>query len=234
MSGQGISELAGKVKQPYRRDTAQPDFGARMFRYFARLYEAHGLPVYPIALFSYSTPTRAEPEEHRVEFPHKTVLTFNYHVIQLNRLEWRDFLRQPNPVASALMARMRFAPEERPRVKLECLRLLANLRLDPAKNRLLSGFIDAYLRLDKQEQARLEQDMEEMAGREKEAVMEIVTSWKMEGLTEGLSLALTARFGEEGTRLAQRLPAATPEQLERLKARLLSAASVAELESIFE
>jgi hypothetical protein len=31
------------------------------------------------------------------------------------------------------MARMGMAPEERPRVKLECLRLLVTLRLDPAR-----------------------------------------------------------------------------------------------------
>ena len=35
---------------------------------------------------------------------------------------------------------------ERPRVKLECLRLLATLRLNPARMRLISGFVDTYLR----------------------------------------------------------------------------------------
>ena len=33
------------------------------------------------------------------------------------------------------------------RVKLECLRLLATLRLDPARMQLISGFVDTYLRL---------------------------------------------------------------------------------------
>ena len=33
------------------QSSAQPDFGKRMFRYFARLYEAHDLPVYPVVLF---------------------------------------------------------------------------------------------------------------------------------------------------------------------------------------
>lgn len=37
---------------------AQTDFGKRMFRYFARLYEKFALPVYPIALFSYDAPQR--------------------------------------------------------------------------------------------------------------------------------------------------------------------------------
>ena len=51
-------------------------------------------------------------------------------------------MRRQNPLASALMARIGMAQQERPRVKLECLRLLVTLRLDPARMRLISGFID--------------------------------------------------------------------------------------------
>jgi hypothetical protein len=110
----------------------QADFGRRIFRYFARLYDKYALPVYPIVLFSYNTPQRSEPTSHQVIFPDKTILEFNYSVVQLNRLSWRDYLRQENPVAAALMAKMQLQPQERATVKLECLRLLATLRLDPA------------------------------------------------------------------------------------------------------
>jgi len=36
--------------------TRQPEFGQRMFRYFARLHEKYGLPVYPVALLSHDKP----------------------------------------------------------------------------------------------------------------------------------------------------------------------------------
>ena len=52
-----------------------------------------------------------------INFPDFKVLEFNYQVIQLNRLNWRDFLDKPNPVASALMAKMDIAPKDRPKVK---------------------------------------------------------------------------------------------------------------------
>ena len=54
--------------------------------------------------------------------------------MQLNRLDWRAYLRQPNPMAAALMAKMRIEPQDRPKVKVECLRLLATLtaQRDPA------------------------------------------------------------------------------------------------------
>jgi hypothetical protein len=60
-------------------------------------------------------------------------MEFHFRVIQLNRLDWRDFLRRENPVAAALMAKIKMQPGERKRVKYECLRLMATLRIDPAR-----------------------------------------------------------------------------------------------------
>ena len=185
----------------------QADFGQRMFRYFARLHEKYALPIYPIALFSYATPLRPEPDAYRVVFPDKTVLEFRYTTIQLNRLNWRDFVQQPNPIASALMAKMRIAPEDRPRVKLECLRLLATLRLDRARMHLISGFVDTYLRLTALEQQDFQQALQTIIPPEQEDVMEIVTSWMEQGIEQGIEqgalqkardsllLVLKVRFG---------------------------------------
>jgi len=101
-----------------------------MFRYFARLYEKFALPIYPVVIFSYDAPRSLQPNIHRVEFPDKVALEFNYAVIQLNRLNWRDFLQQKNPVASTLMAKTNIVFEERLKVEFECLRLLAKLPLE--------------------------------------------------------------------------------------------------------
>src|SRR5688572_29199969 len=155
----------------------QAGMGRRMFRYFARLHENHDLPVYPIVLFSYDAPSRPEPERYRVEFPDRMVLDFSFAVIQLNRLDWRDYARRPNPVAAALMAKMKIEPADRPRVKLQCLRLLATLKLDRARMRMISGFVDSYLRLDKNEESTLVKELNDAPESERETVMEIVTSW---------------------------------------------------------
>ncbi len=45
------------------------------------------------------------------------------------------------------MAKMHIAPEDRPRVKLECLRMLATLKLDKARSALIGTFMDSYLKL---------------------------------------------------------------------------------------
>ena len=163
---------------------SQTEFSRRMFSYFAALFGRHNLPVYPIALFSHGS-LKPESNEFRIAFPNKEVLRFEYDVVQLSRLKWQDFVGRPNPVASALMARMGMAPEDRPQAKLECLRSLVTLGLNPARERLISGFIDSYLRLDERETLLFEQQRVKIPNEtEKAKVMELTTSWKEEGRAE--------------------------------------------------
>jgi len=214
--------------------SAQADFTRRMFFYFARLYQKHLQRVYPIVVFSFDEPYRKEPHQHRVEFPNRTVLEFNFEAIQLNRLNWRDFLHQPNPVAAALMAKMQIAPSDRPKVKAECLRLLATLRLDPARTRLVSGFIDTYLRLNLPEEQVFQAEIGRIAATEQVEIMEIITSWMEQGATrEAKSLILrqlNRRVGEVPESVRSRVAALSISQLEELGEALLDFTSLADLE----
>lgn len=221
--------------------SAQEAFARRMFRYFARLHEKYDLPVYPVALFSYDAPQRPEPDHYRVAFPGFVVNDFAFRAIQLNRLNWRDYVRQPNPVASALMAKMQIAPGDRPRVKLECLRLLATLRLDPARMQLISGFVDTYLRLNAEEQRIFQTELGTVAPPEQETVMQIVTSWMEEGMVRGrqegeqneaiklVLRMLTRKIGEPEPALRERVAALPTARLEELSEALLAFESADEL-----
>jgi len=177
----GMATTPVQTKTGIRHDPR----AVRDFQYFARLHEKHALPVYPIVIFSHAS-ARPEPEVYEVDFPDLAVLRFCYRVIQLNRLSWRDFVNRPNPVASALMSKMKMTREERPRVKLECLRLLATLKLNRARMCLISGFVDTYLRLTWEETLKFNQEADSLLERkEKETIMELTTSWKEEGRLEG-------------------------------------------------
>jgi predicted transposase YdaD len=81
---------------------------------------------------------------------------------------------------------MSIAPEDRPKVKAECLRLLVTLKLNPAKMQLISGFIDTYLRLNKIEEDKFQIEVGTLITEEKEEVMQIVTSWMEEGIERGI------------------------------------------------
>lgn len=216
---------------------AEANFAKRMFVYFARLHEKYDLPVYPVVLFSFDQPSRAEAEAYRIEFPDLDVLTFRFRVLQLNQLDWRDFIVRTNPIAAALMAKMRMEPTDRPEVKLACLQMLAKLQLDPARRELISGFVDSYLKLTMEEEQVFEAQLSRIETQQREQVMEIVTSWMEKGMEKGkrqeaLELVLRQlrkRFSsldEEAQRRVGMLPI---EQIEQLGEALLDFTSLREL-----
>ncbi len=216
----------------------KPDFEKRMFRYFCLLSGKHDLPVYPIAVLSFDSPRAAQPSKYRVVFPNKVVMEFNYELIQLNQLNWRNYLQNRNPVAAALMAKMNIARQDRPRVKLECLRLLATLRLDPARMKLISGFVDSYLRLNAEEEVQLKSQISTLQSDEQEEVMEIVTSWMEQGIQLGeLKIILgqiNRKIGEIAPQLLERIRQLSEPKLVDLSEALFDLSSEENLASWLE
>jgi Domain of unknown function (DUF4351) len=122
---------------------------------------------------------------------------------------------------------MGMSVEERARVKIECLRMLTRLDLEPSQKRFLSGFIDTYLRLTAQESLLFEAQADRLLNRmEKSEVMELTTSWKEEGLVEGRKKGQL----EMALRLLRRRCGALPDTVES-KVRTLT---VSDLEALGE
>ncbi len=82
---------------------------------------------------------------------------------------------------------MNIEPQDRAKVKAECLRLLVTLKLDPARMQLISGFVDTYLKLNSSEKIIFEQEISKFNQPIQENVMEITTSWKQEGIEQGIA-----------------------------------------------
>jgi hypothetical protein len=214
----------------------------RMFRYFARLYDRYDQPIYPIALCSYPRPRRPAADRHELRVAQRTVLTFQYQVVQLNRMDWRTYLTTSNPAAMALMA-----PEDRWRVKAACLRLLAGAPLSGAQRRLIGQFVDIYLPLNARETQALAAEVAQLPGAAKEVVMELITSWERKGRAEGLregraeglregqrlvvERMLTRRFGTLSPGVRERLATLTADELTALADALLDFTSLAEVEA---
>jgi predicted transposase YdaD len=166
---------------------AQPQakFGKRMFEYFCYLTANYPIPVYPIALFSFPAPLRPEPTSYKVKVGDSRIVNFRYKVVQLNRLNWRDFIRSENPIASALMAKMRFDVADRPLVKLQCLRLFATLRLDEDKQSVITEFINTYLKLTAAETRALVREMQTIEPEEAKSVQKATSEFFDMGLRKG-------------------------------------------------
>ena len=204
---------------------SEAEFARRMFFYFAKLHQEYLLPIYPVVIFSFDKPQRPESTNYKVSLANLEVLNFNFTSIQLNQLSWRDFLNQQNPIAAALMAKMKIQPIDRPKVKAECLRLLATLKLDLARTRLISGFVDTYLTLNATEEQTFQTELDRMGLNKEEKVMEIVTSWMRTGMrneAEKLVLRqLNRRFGPIEAELEQRIQALSIDRVEDLSDALL-------------
>ncbi|KAF0993811.1 hypothetical protein BJQ97_00436 [Geobacillus sp. TFV-3] len=76
-----------------------------MFIYFSRLFQKYRRRILPIAIFSYDA-TRDEPSSFTLEFPFLTVLDFHFLTVELRQLPWREYIRQDNPVAAALLSKI--------------------------------------------------------------------------------------------------------------------------------
>ena len=221
----------------------QADFPQRMFQYYARIDGKFHLPVFPIAVFSYDRPLAPAASTHTVTLFKLQVLRFEFHAIQLNALDWRKYLQTPNPVASALMAKMKIAREDRPHVKAQCARMIATLRLNPAKTRLISVFMNSYLRLTTPELMVYNQDMQNIAPEEKAFLLEIENEWtemgkaegRVEGLIEGqarlVSRQLQRRFGNIPVELSDAIRGLAMERLEALGEALLDFKSIADAQA---
>ncbi|MFV8829824.1 hypothetical protein [Alkalihalobacterium sp. APHAB7] len=118
-------------------------FNDRMFFYFSRLYETYRRPIVPIAIFSYDQPRR-EVDHFIIHFPFKKVLSFNYLTVHLKNKNWREYINQPNPVALALLGKMGYDQSEKVMIKLQFLRMLLKLELDPARQQLVAGIFENY------------------------------------------------------------------------------------------
>ncbi|MDJ0532104.1 MAG: DUF4351 domain-containing protein [Xenococcaceae cyanobacterium MO_207.B15] len=215
------------------------EFNRRMFRYFCSLFLKYDRPIYPIVIFSYDSPKRLDKSNFAINFPDKQVLNFDYQIVQLNRLNWRDFLKQKNPVAAALMAKMRIEPQDRPRVKAQCLRLMVSLKLAPAKMQLISGFVDTYLQLNPNEKAIFQSELSTMGLEEKERIMQITTSWKEEGRVEGqkegqvttILRQLNRKLGNISENIVDRIKSLEASQLDSLTEDLLDFQSLDDLQN---
>ena len=211
------------------------EFNRRLFRYFCSLFLKFNCPIYPIVVFSYDSPQRPDKKNFVIDFPDKQILNFDYEIVQLNRLNWRDFLKQKNPVSAALMSKMKIDECDRPKVKAECLRLMVTLQLDPAKMQLISGFVDTYLNLNQQEEVIFQSELSTIDLQEQEKIMELTTSWQRKGRVEGQSSTiirlLNRKLGTLDDAITEQITSLESSQLDSLTEDLLDFQSLSDLQA---
>lgn len=132
---------------------------------------------------------------------------------------------------------MRVAPEGR--LKWECYRLLATLRLDPARTQLIGGFIESYLQLDEREEAEFLAELKQVSPEERSAIMEWNSIWHKQGRLEGrqqeaanlVERLLRKRLGPDAALPLEAIRALPLERLEELAEAIFEIGTEADLEA---
>lgn len=163
----------------------QPNFHERMYHYFSLLYNKYRKPILPIAIFSYDQ-KRIEQNQFIVSFPFFHVLTFQFLMLELKKMNWRTFVDTNNPVAAALLSKMGYNEKEKVQVKKEFLRMLVKMELNSAKAELINGFFETYLTLNNIEEAELMEEIKQLNQQESEQIFKLPNSWREKGIAEGI------------------------------------------------
>jgi hypothetical protein len=226
----------------------QAKMAERMFIYDSRLYEKYRKRILPIVIFSHGS-QKEEESTFGWGFPFLEVLHYQFYSIELHKKNWRDYIKQDNPIAAALLSKMGYNSEERVQVKKEFLRMLVRLELDPARMHLISGFFDTYLELNDIEEARLQKEIQSLEPKEEEKIMELKTNWektaeqkgitqgRLEGKLEGrleaehriLSKFIKAQFGELSAGMLEQISCINnPDLLDQLTDQLFHVSNLEE------
>ncbi|MBU9724234.1 MULTISPECIES: Rpn family recombination-promoting nuclease/putative transposase [Bacillaceae] len=185
------------------QSSPQKNFNERMFIYFSRIFQKYRRKILPIAIFSFDAP-RDEPNSIELDFSFAKVLSFNYQTIELKKQNWRTYLREENPVAAALLSKMGYTDDERIEVKKEFFRILIRLELDKAKESLITGFFESYLKLNEEEERQFKEEVHAMNPKESEKIMEIITSYEKKGREQGMEQGMELKSIEVAIRMLEK------------------------------
>ncbi|MEC1789538.1 hypothetical protein [Schinkia azotoformans] len=83
-----------------------------MFYYFSLLFNKYWKPILPIAVFSYDE-GRNETNQFSIIFPFFHVLSFQFLMLELRKMNWWNYIHSNNPAATALLSKMGFTEKEK-------------------------------------------------------------------------------------------------------------------------
>ncbi|WP_339235743.1 hypothetical protein [Oceanobacillus sp. FSL W7-1281] len=145
-----------------------------------------------------------EPTQFKVDTPTQEVLQFNFLQLQLRKKSWKEYIQSDNPVAAALFSQMGYEEHERVQVKLEFLRMITRMKINPAQMEFLYGYFETYLKLNKEEEEQMMEKMENLPEEERELVMQLPNSYFERGKQEGIEEGIKKRNQELALKLIAR------------------------------
>ncbi len=146
------------VEHEARRDA---DIAWRLLEYVVLDRRESGLPVYPVLVLAGA----AGPAPQRpvcIEFPDRCVLTFDFPVIELAKLEAHDYVRKGNAAALALASRMRIHPRAQVDLVVEFAASLGKSKVAKATADRAIEYLFSYQPLDSGQSLKVRRKMSKL------------------------------------------------------------------------
>ncbi len=89
-------------------------------------------------------------------------------------------------MVAALLSKMGYKDGERIQVKLEFLRMMSRMELDPAKTELLYGFFETYLKLNEEEEEKMMEEIAKLPHEEAKQLFRLPNSFFEKGFNKGI------------------------------------------------
>jgi len=161
------------------------DFARRIYRYSCQLFLRYDVEIVPIVVFTDDAVWR-KPVDSRLELgiAGKTIVRFEYYLVKLKSLNYKEFLSSQNPLAYALMAKMDYNRKEQARMKADFLRLILGSPVDPARQSLLIEFVETYVPLIGEDFNQFEQLIR--TENQYAEVEQMVTVYEQRGIEQGI------------------------------------------------
>ncbi len=143
---------------------ARADLDRRMLEYLLLDWRDFDLPVYPIAVLSHPEVGPCSSGSLRLTIRNEDILSFRFAVVDLGRLEAREYARKPNAAAMALSSRMRMDPAEKVALAVDFVRSAGAAKLDRKESDAVSRFFFAYQEFGEEEGLKLRSELGRIEG----------------------------------------------------------------------
>ena len=191
------------VHGEFEASRKEPDFPRRMFQYFCQLFLRYDTEIVPIAVFTDDARWKTlVPDYFELSLAGKKFMRFEYHLVKLKNLDYRQFLESNNPLAYGLMAKMEYNRKDRVRLKADFLRWILACPIDPARQSLLVEFVETYVALADDEQAEFQQFVRNDP--EYTQVQQMITTYEQKGSRKGRREGRSRKERRRGSRKERR------------------------------
>ncbi|MEH7387691.1 hypothetical protein V7147_20165 [Bacillus sp. JJ1521] len=100
---------------------------------------------------------------------------------------------------------MGYTKEERVQVRLEFLRMISRMELDPVRMELIYGFFETYLKLTREEEVQVEKEIAKLPVDEADRILELPNSYFERGMEKGLEKGIEVGMEKRDVELVKNM-----------------------------